>query len=559
MEKQNKTNKNEITAQQIWSKYTNSKQYMDGKNLVRETERAWKFYSGDQWATEKKPPELKDLPIVNVIKPIVKYKVATIANQNITAVFSDMNPNHKNYTEVCDRLSKLFDISWEKAKMNRTSWRNLTHCAIQGDSYVYFYDGDTRVVPQILLNTQIFLGDENTIDIQDQPYIIIKERLTLEKTKRRAKEGGASDSDIKLIQTDADTSDEVFNTQEVDDKVTNLLYMTKKDGEVYVARATRDLVYEPLRRVVAIRAKDGTPAGKALSLYPLVSMVWEEVPNSARGTSEVKQHIPNQITLNKNYARRSVSTQAHAFPRGAYNAALLDNPEDLDKVGAWLRVNGDTAQDITKLISYLPPAAMSQDVSRLCDEMLTLTKDLAGASDTAMGNIDPSRVSGTAITTIRDQQQTSLNEQMSMFKDYVENVALMYYEFWQVFYPDGVSFDDVTVTPEELQGVLPNIRIDITEDTTWSRTAEQQEITNLFNNQKLTLAEYAELLPEHSSVPKGKLLQVVKDREAAQNMQPPQIDPNGNPIDTPIDNNVGAEQPYQYQQIQSQLAQNNDY
>ncbi len=550
--------KKEINAEKLWSKYTRSKQYMDGKGLVHQTERAWKFYSGDQWASEANPSGLKDLPIVNFIKPIIKYKVATIGNQNVTAVFSDMNPRHDDYTDTCDRLSKLFDISWEKAKMNRISWRSLTHCAIQGDSYVYFHSGDTRETPQIILNTQVFLGDENTIDIQEQPYIIIKERLTLEKTKRKAREGGASDSQLELIQTDADTSDELFNNQEVDDKVTNLLYMTKIDGEVYVARATRNLVYEPLRRVVAVRAKDGTPAGKALELYPIVSMVWEEVPNSARGVSEVKQLIPNQLALNKTYARREVSTKTTAFPRLAYNASLLDNPEDLDKVGGYLRVNGDTAQDITKLIAYLQPASMSQDASRLSDELLTLSKDLTGASNTALGNIDPSRVSGTAITTIRDQQQTSLNEQMSMFKDFIENVALMYYEFWQVYYPDGVSFDGIEVGNDELEDVLPNIRIDVTEDTTWSRTAEQQEISNLFNNGKITLEEYVTLLPEHASVPKDKLLRVVQQRQQNAPAQPVQYDENGNPIEQAIDENVSEPQPYQYQQIQSQLANNGE-
>lgn len=541
----------------IWQKYERSKRYMESAGILRRTERNWKFYVGRQWDAAEDSKGLKDLPIMNFIKPVVKYKVATIAQHNVTAIFSDLNPGHEDHTDVCDRASKLFDISWERAKMEMVKWRQLKYAAVGGDSYAFFADGDTRAEPQNILNTQVYLGDENNPDIQEQPYVIIRERITLEEARRRAKDCGASKDEIDNIRPDGDKTDEVYNTEEVSDKVTSLIYFEKRDGIVNIARAFRNFVYDELHPVQ--QTKGGRYQGNGLTRYPIVSMVWEEQPNTARGVSEVEQMIPNQLEVNKVLARRSISVKQAAFPRLAYDGSMLDNPEDLDKVGAALKLNGGGSQSIANLISYLTPASQSSDAKILSDELLKNTKDLAGASDTAMGNIDPSRVSGTAMTTIRDQQQLTLNEQAAMFQNFVEDVALLYYDIWRTYFPDGVDFDGIQLTKEELDSVLPNVRIDISENNTWSRTMEQQEISNLFNNGKLTLEEYAKISPDHSNVPKNKLLQVVAERSAQQNAQPDPMMQNQadmqyvQGMDQIPDQNVGEGLPYQA--LQSMMAQ----
>lgn len=53
--------------------------------------------------------------------------------------------------------------------------------------------------PQIVNNTQMRLGDENTVDIQEQPWIIIEERLTKDVVKERAKLQGCTEEELALI------------------------------------------------------------------------------------------------------------------------------------------------------------------------------------------------------------------------------------------------------------------------------------------------------------------------------------------------------------------------
>ena len=544
---------------EIWNRYQKSKTYMDARGILMRTEKNWLMYIGKQWEATNVAKDTEDLPMLNFIKPTVKYKVSSVAATTVTALFSDLN---RQNDEVVSKLNDLFAISWEKGKMKKHSKKGLRHSAIQGDSYFYWGEGgDTRIPPQILHNTQVRLGDENILDIQEQPWIIIEERLNPELVRERARLQGLPKSEIALIKPDKDLSDSLVNRNEVDGKVTSLLYMEKdvKTGIVSRARVTPSVMYEKLMPVQQTRGGEYIDVG--LTKYPIVPMVWEEMPNDARGMSEVEQLIQNQLEANKMLARRAISAKLTAFPRVAYDDASLANPEDIDKVGAKLRLNGGNAQAIGNMIAYLAPQAMSGDAKQLTDDIIDNSRSLAGASDAQLGNIDLSRVSGSAAQTIRDQQQLPLNEQQEMYQDFIENVALLWFELWKVYYPNGLDWDGIQITAEEIADVEPNVRVDIAEDTTLSKMAAQQELTNLFNNNKITFAEYVEAYPEHSSVPKDVLQRIVANREAMKAQGQLPVDDMGNPLEMPIDDslgggvNTGGISGGSYQALQSQLAQ----
>lgn len=543
---------------EIWQRYKRSKQYMDGKSILHKTEKNWQMYIGDQWAATNDSEGMEDLPMLNLIKPTINYKTSSISATQVTAVFSDMNSAN---SETADKMTTLFDISWEKSKMRKIGKKMLRSAAVQGDSYLFWGEGgDTRKVPQMLLNTQIHLGDENIQDIQQQPWIIIEERLSPEVIKERARLAGVADEQVKEVLGDDDTSTALYNKKEVKGKVQCLLYMEKdpKTGIVSACRCTKSFMIEKLKPVQ--QSKGGNYYGNGLTMYPLVQMVWEDVPNTARGVSEVEQLIPNQLELNKMLARRAISAKMTAFPRLAYDDASIDNPEDLDKVGAKIRLNGGNATAIANMIAYLAPQSMSPDAKQLCDELLGQTRTLAGASDAQLGNIDLSRVSGTAAQTIRDQQQIPLNQQQEMYQDFIENVALLWFELWKVYYPAGIMMDGIELMEGELDTVVPNVRVDIAEDTSLSKMAMQQELMNLFNGGKLTFEEFVEAYPEHSSIPKEVLRNIVAKRNQ-------QIQHGMTPIDEstgmPVQGlqlagqvvNPGGTSSGSYQNIQSMMAE----
>ena len=505
----------------IWQKYEKCKNYMDGKSIVSKTERNWNFYIGDQWNGIKTGGQ--ELPMLNFIKPIVQYKVSSVAQNAMTAVYSDMDAN-PSLQPVYEKLNKYWQQCWEKSKMNQAAWKALKAAAIQGDSYVYWEDADILSPPTVIPNTCIFLSNENIDNIQEQEYIIVQERWSYDACVAHARKNKISEKEIKLITTDNDTQSQIFNKKEVDDKVTVLFYMEKKDGVVRVGRATKTAIIEPVEPIQSM--KDGKPL-KSLSVYPIIPYVWEQVPNSARGVGEVEQLIPNQLELNKTLARRSMAVSIGAYPRLAYDANAIENPEDLNKVGVAIAVNGGGAQSINQMISYLNATNISSDADKLSNDLLQITKDLAGATDYALGNVNPEQASGTAIIAVRDSAQVPLSEQVARYRQWAEDVSLLWLDLWIAYNPDGISFMadteegqiKVDITQEELNALKPTVRIDVSPDNQWTKLAEQQSLDNLFMNNQLTLEEYVEATPDNSSIPKAKLKAIIDKRKQEQQVQ----------------------------------------
>ena len=522
--------KDKTECTEIWLKYEKSHDYMLQKSLPSKVDKYWRFYLGDQWRGLKRGNE--ELPMMNIIKPIVKYKVSTISQNAMIANYSDASARSgSEHQAIYKELNRRFSQSWEKAKMTDVCWRNNKAAAVQGDSFVYFGTKDTNDMPQIISTTAILFGDENTERIQDQPYIIIRERLDRKSVIEEAKRNGIPDEQIKMIEVDEETEDQVFNKEEVKEKVTSLLYFTKIDGIVHFAKTTKSCIYKPLEALTVTRG--GRVIG-GLGTYPIVPYYWEPQPNSARGLGEVEMLIPNQLELNKTLARRAVAIKMAAFPRIAYDATAIENPDDLSRVGAAIGVTTGNAQSISQAIAYLNPAHISGDAQQLFQDLLDQTKDLSGAGDNALGNVDPERASGQAIMAVRDQTQVPLNEQINAFQRFVEEVAMLWFDLWTTYDPDGFTEEqtqqitnpetgeittetvEVPVPYEEIVKLRPTVRIDVSQDNRWTKLAEQQAADQLLNNQQIGFSEWVELCAENGPIPKSKLLKIVEQREQMQ-------------------------------------------
>lgn len=503
----------------IWEKYEKSRDYITSKNILQKTERNWRFYIGDQWHGLESGGE--ELPKMNFIKPICKYKIATVAQHSMVANFIDTEGRDET-RKICELLNKKFAKCWEKGKMDSIAWKLIKAACIQGDSYIFYGTANTEK-PQILSNTNILLSDEQTDDLQEQKYIMIYERLFVKDVREEARKNGIPEEEIALIVSDEETEYNLINKEEVkgSDKCTSILYMEKRDGIVHIAKSTKNCIYKKLTPL-AVKDADGKVVG-GLTSYPILKMVWEEYPNNARGISEVEQFIPNQIEVNKTYARRSIAVKIFAFPKIAYNENEVSNPDDLDIVGAKIAINGE-AGEINKAIAYLNPAGTSADAKNLSDDLVNNTKELAGASDAVMGNVNPEQASGAAITAVRDQAALPLNEQVAMYKQFVENLALLWVDIWTTYNPNGfeTTFEEdgktatETISAREVEALKLDVRIDVSSDNPWTKYAEQQELTNLFVGGHITLEEYVEAASDNSPLPKNKLKRILAKRAQQQ-------------------------------------------
>ena len=536
----------------IWEKYKKASNFQEENAVITNANKCWKMYLGDQWYGLD---NAEGLPVVNFTEPTVNYKVSTVCKNIMTAHYSDIEGNAE-YNDIYDKLNSNFASNWERGHMDTVSWQTLKAAAIVGDGYTYWGTEDltkTQVIPC----TAILLGDEQQPILQKQPYIMIRERIFVEDVKKMAAENGIPEEQWVDLTSDDDNDFQIGNNKDIeydrsDGKITSVLYFEKRDGIVWTGRAVEGLEYEPLHPMTPM--KQGQPVmEKGLKSYPIANLIWQDIPNSARGQGEVKKLIPNQVEVNKTYARRAEATKMYAYPRLAYDANAIKNPEALSKVGVAIGMNGTGQQSIQQLISYLTPASSAPDAKTLSDDLMETSRNLAGAGETSMGQIDPTRVSGTAIVAIQDQAALTLNEQVAKYKQYVEDIARLWFDLLIAYNPDGIPIkremtaeeeEEATqggmiplspeervvsdiIRPEELEKLRPEVKVDVSSNTAWSKNDEQTADDNLLANGHITFDEYVDLIPDGGILQKNLLQEIIKKR--ALEPQPP-LDENGQPM-----------------------------
>lgn len=500
-------------ATTIWNLYEKGREHHRRIDLYAATEKAHRYLLGDQWAAGE------EYPVMNIIAPTVKNKVATVAQGQVGITYNPVGTAERRAAQeqVCRALSEFAAARWESFKLDSLCWQAVRDAAVAGDSYLYFYDADGRA--EVLDNTNVYLGDEQCRDIQRQPYILIAERRRVDEVRAIGRKYGVPDKALAEITPDDSVGElltEQARAEMGGDKCTCLLYLYKDEaGYVHTVRSTKAVVYQP---DTALCGKDGQ--GRilgGLTQYPIASLVWQSVKGSARGRGEVAGLIPNQDELNRTMARRAQAVKNFAYPKLVYDRDRVEDVEALTQVGAQVAVDNLSGTSVSDLITYLSPAPIGTAAERLTNELLGLTRELAGSGDAAVGSIDPEKASGAAILAVRDLAQLPLNEQIAAYRQFVEDIAAIWLEMWCVYHPAGLMLTHPDGTEEwldasELQDLQVAIRIDISSESPYSRYAAAQGLDALFNGGHLTLEEYVSLLDSHSALPKGRLEQLLAKR-----------------------------------------------
>ena len=505
-----------IKDSMAWELYESVKEQHSLTGMFDMADRCHAFYSGDQWRGCETGDE--KMPVLNIIKPIVDHKVATVAQNKLTITLNPLNygTDYESAIRICDKLTSHMANMWEQNKMDRYLWVAAKEAAITGDSYVFFYDGKGDA--QILDKTCVYLSDEQNSSVQEQKFIIIRERKFVEDVKEEARKNGIAENEIIGITGDSDTKEELGDEADkevksaLSEKLTCVLMLWKDEkGTVHICRACKNCVYSPDRAI------------EGLTLYPIASLLWSEKKGSARGLGVVEPLISNQIEINKQNARMIMAAKRYSFPHIAYRTGSVLNPAQLENVGSTIEVDDVSVQRLSDMVTYLQPAPMSGDVFNLWQNLYQLTKDLAGGSDAALGQIDPSTASGTAIIAVKSQAALPLNDQMSAFKQFVEDIAAIWWDLWMVYNPNGMEIivdENVEIVPNEtLKALKISTRIDVSPDSPFDRFAQEQSVERAFAGGHISFEEYVEALDGNSTAPKNKFEGILARRRSQQEEQ----------------------------------------
>lgn len=518
----------EIKNTDIWEDYEKGLNYMRMRNVFSDTDLNYRMYNGDQWYGLKvdgiEPVQY------NIIETIVNYKTSTI-NENLwSPKFSSENFENRDFRKTAERVCELLDKKaakvWEKDQMDHKVRKISDDSCIndEGVMYVTFDEKSQNPLNEVLEKNNIQYGNEQSSDIQTQPYIIISQRKPVSEVQQMAKDEGVPAEKIKYIVGDNQSFEQAGDDSKIekDSMCTLVTKMWKENGTVWFQKSAQ-------------KVEISKPEDTGLTLYPVAHFVWNEKKGNARGEGEVRHLIPNQLELNKTFMRICLTIKQCAYAQKVVNKEKVANPSAINKIGGIIETTGPV-DDVSKIFTYIQPASMSTDVGKLVNDIITITRELKNAGDIATGGINPEQASGRAILAIQNASKQPMNKQATALKRFIEDLARIWLDMWTVYTPEGMRLEEDEVdqmTGEEytqlvdipssvLENLKGTVKVDVTPTSPYDKYAQELSLENLlkggyFNPQRVAeLRVYAESLPDDATMPKQKLLDICDKIEEEQ-------------------------------------------
>lgn len=529
-----------ITPEQVQAEYQKMLGYNTAVNLDETVRANENFFIGKQW--EGVDAKGLPTPVYNFLKQVVLFSVANITTDNIkmqaTPLACERTP--EDVGRVAEIVNKEFDRLFEFNRVPNLVREYMRNAAVDGDSCLFTFWDDTvdagfglrgGIRTEIVDNMRVGFGNTACRDPQKQPYILIERREMTKELRRAAQEAGNPRWNDIQPDNENHNTDSYKNSTE---RSTVLLRMWKerKTGTVWACE-------------VSGRVMLREPWDMGLRLYPVTWINWDYIPDSYHGQALVTGLIPNQIFVNKLFAMSMISLMTSAFPRTVYDKTRI--PKWNNAVGAAIGVNGGDVSGVAKIID---PAQISPQIAQFIQTSVDYTRQFLGATSAALGETRPDNTSA-IIALQRAASIPSEITKQNLYKS-IEDLGRIYLDFMAAYYGKRkvqVSMPDVGSDilafagkdPEELETVLFDygilndmpmaLKLDVGASSYWSEMASVQTLDNLLMQDKITIEEYLERIPD-GYIPKRQELIASRKQAAQQQMMQPEEQSTGGAPET---------------------------
>ena len=527
-----------ITPEQVQAEYQKMLGYNTAVNLDETVRANENFFIGKQW--EGVDAKGLPTPVYNFLKQVVLFSVANITTDNIkmqaTPLACERTP--EDVERVAEIVNKEFDRLFEFNRVPNLVREYMRNAAVDGDSCLFTFWDDTvdagfglrgGIRTEIVDNMRVGFGNTACRDPQKQPYILIERREMTKELRRAAQEAGNPRWNDIQPDNENHNTDSYKNSSE---RSTVLLRMWKerKTGTVWACEVSGSVM---LRE----------PWDMGLRLYPVTWINWDYIPDSYHGQALVTGLIPNQIFVNKLFAMSMISLMTSAFPRTVYDKTRI--PKWNNAVGAAIGVNGG---DVTGVAKIIDPAQISPQIAQFIQTSVDYTRQFLGATSAALGETRPDNTSA-IIALQRAASIPSEITKQNLYKS-IEDLGRIYLDFMAAYYGKRkvqVSMPDVGADilafagkdPEELETVLFDygilndmpmaLKLDVGASSYWSEMASVQTLDNLLMQNKITIEEYLERIPDGYIPKRQELIASRKQAAQQQMMQPDEQSTGGAP------------------------------
>ena len=493
----------------VWQYYEAGRTYNNSltPNQYKTVNTNIEFVTGNQWVHIPETPAMSRLPkpVFNVIKRVLSLFVASLTSSATTVSFEPLAYYDGNNVADPDSDAASFasaEVSnlLEKFKMDYRLRDALFDGGTTGDYCAHFY-WDPNALPyggaygpyrgeikmELVDGINVMFGNPNTSEVEDQPYILLIGRDTVENLREEAKRNQKFRPENELpdfvdfhIQPDYDTQwqagmggqHELIPDDDGNGKALYAyMYFKVTEEKDVIDPKTGEPVMEPVTNskgepVIAtdeegkpIIGMDGTPKYKmkpmrqlqtsvhvtkatktatifedvdtGLTRYPIAWGNWERQKNQYHGRALVTGMVPNQIFINSMFAMVMRHQQLLGFPKTIYNADIIS--QWTNEIGQAIGVRGlRPDQNINQVAYNLQPADMSNQIMLAIDKAVAMTKDCLGATDAQLGNVNPDNTS--ALMVLQSAAEIPLENIRANMHEWMEDIGEILLDMMGTYY-----------------------------------------------------------------------------------------------------------------------------
>jgi hypothetical protein len=212
-----------------------------------------------------------------------------------------------------------------------------------------------------------------------------------------------------------------------------------------------------------------------------------------------------------------------AFGKVIYDSSRIASYNNA--IGSAIAVEGD----ITGAVQQLQAGQLNTNIFGFIGDLVSQTKDLNGANDTALGNANPNVASGTAIMANVTQNAIPLENPKQILYQFVEDFVLNLEDFIENKYkvPRQVGYMDEKVSKvgeingKDYKDISLKLKVEVGASTIWSEITEINTILTLLAGQHITFLQALERMPDGYVMNKQGLIDEINKANLA-NQPPPQ-------------------------------------
>ena len=538
---------------EIYTRFENGKQWKREEGHYTKFPEYDRYLAGIQWPPATVKTKHMPRPVLNIMKRIGSFKVSSVMRQPLKAKFTPQeistiteDKDEKKLLEIGKILGLYIDTLRDRLDEEKTDEIILTKSMTVGAGFAHTFwnneivrgngkDVKGELEREIIDSLNVYFDNPQEEDPQKQQRIRIIQPKLVSELKQLAKELGKSEDEINSIVPDDKDDDEKYDKQlnENDNgckadfiteyEIKRVQEDTNEDEEVEEGE-------EPRKKKEWVTKVFWTKATKTLifqenvelkghKLIPISSCIWERRNFSAYGTSEIGHLIPNQKAINFLIAMMLLSAQNTGWPSLVVDdKAVKTNPTNTP--GEIHRIDtSKTGGNVSNAMRYLDAGSFANQIFNVVDQLVSYTKDFAGANESALG--ESKDLSGQAINRLQTASAIPLETNKRNFRDYKKQNARIDSEFFMNNYTkrdlmfknqDG-QLETFEFNPEDIQGARFDIGIDIGTDTEYSAELSEASLKGLLDQGLIDLKQFLNHVDPKVAPYASKMLDELKQLE----------------------------------------------